>query len=149
MRLIRLLFVVLLGLVLVGLAVANRGPVTVNLLPGSVANWLGGRWSVEAPVFLVILLALLAGVVGGMLWEWLREAAMRGESAARAHRLAELERETGDLRQTFSAPRDDVLAIIDAPRAASKAGPAPTAGGAPALAPAAHRAGQPPVPATR
>lgn len=135
MRLLRLFLVLVLGVALIGLAIANRGLVSVNLLPASVSSWLGGSWSVKAPMFLVILLALLIGMVLGMLWEWLRESPLRAESGRRAQQLTDLERETGHLRKTFSAPKDEVLAILDAPKpdSAARAPAQPPSGNVPAL----------------
>ena len=130
MRLIRVLFFVLLAVALFLVAMANRGIVTVRLFPGQFDQYLGGgTWSASMPLFLVILLSLLVGMVLGLIWEWLREAHLRQESSRRANDLARLEREVGGLRQTHAAPRDEVLAILDAP-------PSPTAPARPLAAPA-------------
>ncbi|WP_379141379.1 lipopolysaccharide assembly protein LapA domain-containing protein [Paracoccus pacificus] len=116
MRAIRFLFVILLAIVLIGLALANRGMVTVKVFPANLGSYLGLDWQVTMPLFLLILLAMLIGMVLGLVWEWLREAQLRSESARRARELASLEREMGRLRETRTvAPQDDVLAIVDAP----------------------------------
>ncbi|WP_134726594.1 LapA family protein [Paracoccus luteus] len=127
MRLIRMLFFVLLAVALFLVAMANRGVVTVRLFPGQFDQYLGGTWSARMPLFLVILAALLAGMVLGLIWEWLREAHLRQESSRRANDLARLEREVGGLRRTHAAPRDEVLAILDAPAPASPVTAAPAA----------------------
>lgn len=127
MRYVRMLLVALLAIVLVGVALANRQLVTVSLVPGRLDRYMGGDWQAQMPLFLVILLSLLVGMVLGLVWEWMREAAVRQESARRAHELHLLEREVKGLRVTHHAPRDEVLAILDAPKVA----PAP-AGAAPA-----------------
>lgn len=116
MRTVRLIFVTLVAVVLIGVALANRGPVTFSLLPGQLGQYLGGTWSITVPLFLLILITLLVGMVLGLVWEWLREAGLRSESARRAQTIAELERESGTLRRDFSAPKDDVLMILDAPQ---------------------------------
>ena len=121
MRYVRMLLVALLAIILVGVALANRQLVTVSLFPGRLDRYMGGDWQVQMPLFLVIILALLAGMILGLIWEWMREAAVRQESARRAHDLQVLEREVRGLRVTHHAPRDEVLAILDAP----KPGPAP------------------------
>ena len=121
MRYVRMLLVALLAIILVGVALANRQLVTVSLFPGRLDRYMGGDWQVQMPLFLVIILALLAGMVLGLIWEWMRETAVRQESARRAHDLQVLEREVRGLRVTHHAPRDEVLAILDAP----KPGPAP------------------------
>lgn len=113
MRIIRMLFVALMALALIVLALANRGMVTVRAFPDNLDGWLGGAWSVTVPLFLLIFVAILLGVVLGLVWEWLREAQLRTESARRARDIAELEREVGTLRSRNVQPRDEVLAILD------------------------------------
>ena len=113
MRIIRMLFIALLALVLIVLALANRGPVTVRALPENFDGWLGSAWAMTVPLFLLIFVAILIGVVLGLVWEWLREAQLRAESARRARDIAELEREVGTLRSRNVQPRDEVLAILD------------------------------------
>ena len=118
MRYLRMLFVAVLATSLLTVALANRQIVDVSLFPGQFGQYLGGTWSARMPLFLVILLSLLIGMVLGLIWEWLRESHLRQESNRRAFELRQLEREVGGLRTTHAAPRDEVLAILDAPRAA-------------------------------
>ena len=59
------------------------------------------------------------GMLLGLIWEWLRESQLRTESARRARDIAQLEREVGGLRTRNAQPRDEVLAILDAPAAQS------------------------------
>lgn len=125
MRYLRMLFVAVLAISLLTVALANRQIVDVSLFPGQFGQYLGGTWSARMPLFLVILLSLLIGMVLGLIWEWLRESHLRQESNRRALELRQLEREVGGLRTTHAAPRDEVLAILDAPRAA----PAPAVPG--------------------
>lgn len=125
MRYLRMLFVAVLAISLLTVALANRQIVDVSLFPGQFGQYLGGTWSARMPLFLVILLSLLIGMVLGLIWEWLRESHLRQESNRRAFELRQLEREVAGLRTTHAAPRDEVLAILDAPRAA----PAPAVPG--------------------
>lgn len=113
MRAIRLFFIALLAVVLILVALANRGMVTVSLVPASFAQFTGGQWSLTLPMFVALFLAMVFGLIVGLIWEWLREANLRAESKTRARELSRLEREMGDLRRTHAAPRDDVLAILD------------------------------------
>lgn len=113
-----MLFVAVLAISLLTVALANRQIVDVSLFPGQFGQYLGGTWSARMPLFLVILLSLLIGMVLGLIWDWLRESHLRQESNRRAFELRQLEREVGGLRTTHAAPRDEVLAILDAPRAA-------------------------------
>ena len=131
MRYVRMLLVALLAIILVGVALANRQLVTVGLFPGRLDRYMGGDWQVQMPLFLVIILALLAGMILGLIWEWMRETAVRQESARRAHDLQVLEREVRGLRVTHHAPRDEVLAILDAPRPGPAPAPTPAAANTP------------------
>lgn len=115
MRYLRMIFVVLLAIALVTVSLANRQIVEVGLLPGQMAAYVGHSWTARMPLFLVIILALLVGMVLGLIWEWLREAHLRQESSRRAVALTRLESEVGGLRAAHAAPRDEVLAILDAP----------------------------------
>lgn len=118
MRTLRLLFVILLGLVLICVALANRAPVTVSLMPQNVADFIGGRWSLSMPLFLLIFLTLVIGLVLGIVAEWMRESHYRNIVAQRRREVAARTRggpvtvaATG-----VAVPQDDVLAILDASR---------------------------------
>ncbi|WP_062560769.1 LapA family protein [Paracoccus aminovorans] len=130
MRAIRFAFFVILAVVLVLVAAANRDMITVSLLPPAVAPFAGGQWSLTMPAFVALFLAMVFGVLVGLIWEWLRESHLRAESNRRAQHLADLQREMGHLRQTqAAAPRDEVLAILD------NAGKTPAASGSTLPAP--------------
>lgn len=116
MRFIRLLFVLSLAIVLIAMALANREMVTLNAFPANFGQYMDGTWSIQLPLFLVILLAIAFGVVIGFIWEYLREAHIRRKSRQRANHVAQLEREVSQLRDSHAAPRDEVLAIVDRPR---------------------------------
>lgn len=116
MRFIRLLFVALLAVILIAIALANRGVVTVRAFPAGFEQYLGFDWQIGLPLFLVIFLAIVFGIVVGFIWEWLREAHIRSEASRRKTEVDRLEREVGQLRQRHNAPTDEVLAIIDQPR---------------------------------
>jgi uncharacterized integral membrane protein len=72
-RYLRLLFVALVGLCLLTVALANRAPVEVRLLPGDLAALTGVTWAMQVPLFLVIFGGIIAGVLIGFVWEWFRE----------------------------------------------------------------------------
>ena len=127
MRTIRIFFIVILAIVLILVAAANRAPVTVGLLPETIAAFTGRAWTLTMPAFVALFLAMVFGVLVGLVWEWLREAHLRAESKTRAHDLARLQREVGDLRRTHAAPKDEVLAILDEAGARK---PAPASGNA-------------------
>ena len=117
MRFIRLLFVLTLAVILLAIALANRGAVTLKAFPASLDQYFGGSWQITLPLFLVIFLAIVFGIIVGFIWEWLREAHIRSEASRRKTEVDRLEREVGQLRQRHNAPTDEVLAIIDQPRA--------------------------------
>lgn len=126
MRVIRAVFLLILAILLVAVMLANRQPVTLSLKLGSVLP----EASITLPLFLVILVTLVLGLAAGLVWEWLRTAGHRAESAHRAREVARLEREVAGLRRNHAAPADEVLAILDAPRPP----PRPAPGGSVALA---------------
>ncbi|CAM5378776.1 hypothetical protein FALB51S_01858 [Frigidibacter albus] len=83
-RALRLALLGLLALVLLTVALANRAPVTLRLLPEDAGRFLGLDWAIQLPLFLVIFAGILAGLAIGFVWEWAREAKHR--SAASQHR---------------------------------------------------------------
>lgn len=116
MRFLRLLFLVLLAIILIAVALANRQIVTLSAFPANFGQYLGGTWSVDLPLFLVIFVAFALGMLAGLFWEYLREAHIRREARQRSAEVARLESEVGSLRKTHAAPRDEVLAILDQPK---------------------------------
>ena len=82
-----------LAIVLVILAVANLDAVTLQLLPPSMAGFLGFSWQVTLPLFLVILVSLAAGILFGFVWEWFREHKHRAEATRRRREADEPETE--------------------------------------------------------
>lgn len=112
MRLIRTVLLLIFAVVLVILALANRQPVTLSL---KFTEYLPGG-SVTLPLFLVLIVTLAIGVTAGLIWEWLRAAPARAQSARREHQIKVLEREVRALRKNHAGPSDEVLAILDAPK---------------------------------
>jgi uncharacterized integral membrane protein len=73
-KVISALILVPLGLVLIALAVANRGAVVVSLDPFDQAR---PALSYSLPLFVLILLLLIAGVIVGGIASWLRQSKWR------------------------------------------------------------------------
>lgn len=117
-RTLRYVFLGLLALVLLTVALANRTPVVVRLLPDGVGEFLRLGGSVELPLFLIIFGGIVAGLLIGFVWEWFREAKYRSTSSTKTREVSRLERELAVLRDTKSEPQDDVLALLDSPRKA-------------------------------
>ncbi len=116
-RYLRYIFLAGLALVLLIVALANRATVSVRLLPDDLAVLTGWSFATEAPLFLVIFAGILAGVLIGFVWEWFREMKHRSTASAKSREVARLERELAVLRDSTSLPQDDVLALLDQPKA--------------------------------
>lgn len=113
-RYLRILLLVLLGLSLLTVALANRAPVTVRLLPEDLATLTGLTWAMELPLFLVIFAGIIAGVLIGFVWEWFREYGHRATASQKSREVARLERELAVLKDATSVPpKDEVLALLE------------------------------------
>ncbi len=87
-KLVTALMLILLALVLVSFAVANRQIVTVSLDPFDQAN---PALVVSQPVYLVVLVVLIAGVMIGGCAAWLRQARWRGRARRAEAQLSTLQ----------------------------------------------------------
>jgi uncharacterized integral membrane protein len=112
MRYIRYLVLGVIAVVLITVAVANRGPLTLRLLPEELTGLFGFSWQVTLPAFLILLGAVLVGVLLGFVWEWVREHRFRAEAIAERKERERLERE---LKKTAPPAKrgDDVLALLE------------------------------------
>lgn len=113
LRYLRLAFLALLGLFLLVVAMANRGPVTLRLLPEEMGLALGLSRAVDLPLFLVIFGGIVIGLGIGFVWEWFREAKHRSAASQKSREVARLEREVSRLRDEKAEPRDEVLALLE------------------------------------
>jgi lipopolysaccharide assembly protein A len=116
-RTFRYVLIALLGIALLVVALANRAPVNVRLLPDDMAAFLGVSLAAELPLFLVIFAGILAGLMIGFVWEWLREAKHRTTAQTKSREVARLERELAALRNTTTEADDDILALLDGRKA--------------------------------
>ncbi|MBL9049787.1 MAG: LapA family protein [Tabrizicola sp.] len=113
-RYLRLIFLGLVGIGLLTVALANRAPVVVRLLPEDLAALTGLTWAMELPLFLIIFGGIIAGVLIGFVWEWFREHGHRATASRKSREVARLERELAVLRDSTSVPpKDEVLALLD------------------------------------
>ena len=113
MRFIKYLFLAVVALVLVLLALANREPVTLTVLPDNLAEWVNLNFIVTLPLFLVILGGIVAGLLIGFVWEWFREHRQRAEAKAQRKERDRLAREVAQLRGQKRESQDDVLALVE------------------------------------
>jgi len=116
-RYLRYILVFLLGVCLLTVALANRAPVTLRALPDDLSALVGFGGQIEVPMFLVIFGGIAAGLLIGFVWEWLREYKHRAAVNTKSREVSKLERELAVLRDTKGAPRDEVLAILERPKA--------------------------------
>ena len=116
-RTLRYLFLAILTVVLLIVASANRSLVTLRLLPDDFAALLQLDWQIDMPVFLVLFLGIIIGLLIGFIWEWLREHKHRRVASTKSREVSKLERELASLKDQTSLPADDVLALLDRPKA--------------------------------
>jgi putative membrane protein len=117
-RAIKYLFLAAVAVALVVLALANRDPVTLTLLPQELALWSGVDLAIELPLYLVILGGVVTGVLWGFVWEWLREHRHRAAARTNQREAQRLEREVQALKGKKNEGRDEVLALIEDAEAA-------------------------------
>jgi uncharacterized integral membrane protein len=103
--------------VLLTVALANRAPVTLKALPEDLAAFTGFAWQIELPLFMVIFGGIIAGLLIGFVWEWFREMKHRSTASRKTREVARLERELAVMKDSQSVPKDDILAILDKPKA--------------------------------
>ena len=113
MRYIRYAFLGVLGIVLISVSLANRDFVTLRLMPDDLATLVGFNMAVSLPLFVVVLGGIVAGLIIGFVWEWMREFRIRREADAKRREVRKLEREVSRLKQKETQGRDDVLGILD------------------------------------
>jgi uncharacterized integral membrane protein len=117
MRMLRLLFLAVLGIALVAVASANRDLVTLRLLPEEMDSFLGFGWSVQLPLFVAIFAGIVAGLGIGFVWEWFREAKHRTAASQHKREAGRLEREVSRLKAEKPEADDDVLALLEGRKA--------------------------------
>lgn len=118
MRYLRYAFLGVLGICLITLALANRGSVTLRVLPEDLAAFTGLSFTLTLPLFVVIFAGIVGGLLIGFVWEWLREHKHRAEASAQRREKDRLAREVKRLKQPAKDEKDDVLALLEEAEAA-------------------------------
>ena len=95
MRLLNWLVFSLIAILLVIFAVSNLARVTVVFWPLPV--------SLEAPLYLVVLLGVLTGFLAGELVAWINGARVRRAARERARRIESLERDLAAVQKRLDA----------------------------------------------
>ncbi|PZQ17233.1 MAG: DUF1049 domain-containing protein [Ancylobacter novellus] len=107
-----------LALVIVLFAVANRQAVTIGFDPFAPAT---PAFSIQLPLFVVILLSLMLGVLVGGVAAWARQGKWRKEARRRRIEAERLEIETEAARREAAVARRQAsaAAALPAPRQAA------------------------------
>ena len=77
MRYVRYLCIAIFAIALIAVALANRSMVSLKLLPTEVSGWFALNPEIQVPLFIVILGSIIAGLLVGFVWEWIREYGQR------------------------------------------------------------------------
>jgi uncharacterized integral membrane protein len=113
LRYLKYLFLIVVGLALVLMAMANRETVTLEVIPADLAAWFGIQYAIELPLFLIILGGVVVGLLIGFVWEWLREHRYRVEAKTHKQAAKSLEREVTTLKGPAKGTQDEILALVD------------------------------------
>ena len=113
MRYVRYLCIAIIAVALVSGALAYRGMVSLQVLPTELSGLFAMNPSIQMPLFVVILGSILAGLLVGFVWEWVREYGERAEAAKQAREMRRLQRELDKLRAQKHEGKDEVLALLD------------------------------------
>ena len=111
MRTLKLIVLSIIALTLMLVLAANMAPVNLHLLPAALKINLFSLNGV--PLSMVIVAAVLAGFVIGLLMEFLREGKHRGNLARKRREIAELREENARLSALLEEKGEE-LAVIAA-----------------------------------
>lgn len=111
---LRYLVLLVIGIFLITVALANREVVTLHALPTDLQVLFGVDWVIRLPLFLVGFGGIVVGILIGFVWEWVREHKYRATAASKTREVERLERRVVSPAQH----QDDVLALLDPPRKA-------------------------------
>ncbi len=113
MRYVRYFCIAVFALALISIALANREMVSLQMLPTEVSGWFALNPQIELPLFIIILGSIIAGLLVGFVWEWIREYGERAAAARQAREMRRLEREIARLKAEKHEGKDEVLALLD------------------------------------
>ena len=113
MRYVRYASIAIFAVALILIALANRAVVTVKVLPAELADLAALNPSYDVPLFIVMFAGVLAGLIIGFIWEWIREAKERAEAARQAREMQRLRQEIKRLKGEKHQGKDEVLALLE------------------------------------
>lgn len=110
MRYIKYLLLAAITIAVLVVSLANRQLVELTLFPDTVATPLGFNASIQLPIFVVIFVSIAAGLLIGVLVEWIREYRFRAEGARTKKELRRVHKE---LKSEKATPQDQGREILD------------------------------------
>ncbi|MGJ8583743.1 MAG: lipopolysaccharide assembly protein LapA domain-containing protein [Marinosulfonomonas sp.] len=113
MRYIKYAFLAALAVILISVALANRDTVTLRVFTDGLANVVGVQNTITLPLFIVIFASIIVGILIGFVWEWFREHKHRVDASQQRKARERLEKQVGQMKTDKSAPKDDVLALLE------------------------------------
>lgn len=118
MHTFKMVLLACLAVIFVVIAFANYTIVNLSILPRWMADFFNVDWQISLPLYLVVLLSLLFGVIIGFTWAWARARRKRSGGGQDSRRLQQLEKEVAALRSTQKKPSHnaDISDILDAPK---------------------------------
>ncbi|MEN8709007.1 MAG: LapA family protein [Paracoccaceae bacterium] len=108
MRYLKYALLALVTIAILVVSLANRDVVTLVLFPNGLAGPIGFNLSVNLPLFIVIFISVAAGLILGIILEWVREYRFRAEGA---RSKKELRRAHKELKS--DTPKDPAREILD------------------------------------
>lgn len=113
MRYVKFILLAVIAVLLVAVALANSGMVMLRVLPEAMAGFLGLSWTIQLPMFVVILLAIGAGLLVGFVWEYAREHKYRVAARTERRERVALERDMKSSGTPRADRGDDILALLE------------------------------------
>lgn len=113
MRYVRVILLAIIAVVLVAVALANSEIVMLRVLPEAMAGFLGLSWTIQLPMFVVILLALGAGLLIGFVWEFAREHKHRVAARTERRERQALERQFKASGTPQTDRGGDIIALLE------------------------------------
>lgn len=112
-RYTRYIFLGIVGISLVTVAMANRDPVSLRLIPVEMADFFWVSVAAELPLYLIIYGGIVSGLLIGFIWEWIREHRIRAEADRAKREVTKLEREVQELKGREKGSSDELLALLE------------------------------------
>ena len=114
LRKIKLFILAIIMVALILIAVANRDPISVKLLPDQLASLVPfPTVTPELPLYAIIAAAIAVGLLIGYIIEYLRESKHRRQAAAKSREASHLKNQVRDLQKKTGETDDDVLALLN------------------------------------